>query len=137
MEQFWITLLIIAAGGAGYLMVTFWVRPILRYRDIKYEVFADLVFFANALDLQRLDGTLREDTLQRKEKNRRHAAQLAAIYSDLPYWYKCWLRKKKEDPQEASKELVGLSNSSTWRDAEGFIKGVKEHLRLRLRLPQK
>lgn len=130
MEEFAITLLSIVAGGAGYLIVTFWVRPILRYHDIKYEVAADLVFFANALDFSGTDGKLRDDTLQRKESNRRHAAQLAAIYSDLPYWYQHWLTKRGEDLQKASRELIRLSNSSTWRDAEDVITNVKKHLRL-------
>lgn len=131
MEQFWITLLSVLAGGTGYLIVTFWVRPILRYRDIKYEVAADLVFFANALDLQKQDESLRADTLQRQENNRRHAAQLVAIYPDLPRWYQWWLRKRDEAPRKASGELIGLSNSSTREDAKDYIKGVKKHLRLR------
>lgn len=128
MEQFLITLLSIAAGAAGYLIITFWVQPILRYRDIKYRVAADLVFFANAIELQKHDGALREDTQQRKDSNRRCASELKAIYSDLPYWYCLLLKKRKENPIEASKDLIGLSNSSNWRDAEPFEKGVRKNL---------
>lgn len=123
-------LLSIAAGALGYLVVTFWVQPILKYRDIKYRVAADLVFFANALDLQKLDGNFREDTLKRKENNRRCASELAAIYSDLPLWYRSLLSCQNENPKEASKDLIGLSNSSEWRDAEDFIKNVKKNLKL-------
>jgi hypothetical protein len=131
--QFWITFLSIAAGALGYLIVTFWVQPILRYRDIKYRVAADLVYFANALDLQKLNGSLREDTLQRKENNRRCASELRAIYSDLPLWYRCVLNWSNEKPLEASTELIELANSSEWRDAEEFIKGVKNNLKLSVR----
>lgn len=130
MEQFWITLLSIGAGAIGYMIVTFWVQPILRYREIKYRVAADLVFFANAIDLQKQNGSLREDTLQRKDSNRRCAAELKAIYSDLPFWYRLLLRKQKENPIEASKDLIGLSNSSSWGDAEDYINGVMKNLRL-------
>jgi hypothetical protein len=66
MEQFWITLLSIVAGAGGYLIATFWVRPILRYKDLKYQIASDLVFFANAIELQKLDGSLREDTWRGK-----------------------------------------------------------------------
>jgi hypothetical protein len=130
MEPFLIMLLSIGAGAVGYLVVTFWVQPILRYREIKYRLAADLVFFANALELQKQDGTLRQDTLQRKDSNRRCAAELRAIYSDLPFWYRLLLEKRKENPVEASKDLIGLSNSSTWREAEGFEKDVRKKLKI-------
>lgn len=135
MDQFWITLLSIAAGAAGYLMTTFWVRPILRYRDIKYEVASDLVFFANAIELQRGDGSLREDTLARMDANRRHAADLAAINCELPAWYRYWLERRKEDSKLASSELIGLSNASNRDEAKERIKNVKVHLRISLDRP--
>lgn len=130
MEEFLITLLSITAGAIGYLIITFWIQPSLRYRDIKYRVAADLVFFANAIDLQKDDGTLRKDTQQRKENNRRCASELKAIYSDLPSWYRVLLKKRKENPIEASKDLIGLSSSSNWRDAEAFEKDARKNLRI-------
>ncbi|MBI3773507.1 MAG: hypothetical protein HY272_12505 [Gammaproteobacteria bacterium] len=128
MKQFLIPLLSIAASAIGYLIITFWVKPILHYREIKHRVAADLVFFANATELQKHDGTLREDTLQRKESNRRCASELKAIYSELPSWYRLLLKKRKENPIEASKNLIGLSNSSNWRDAEPFEKDARKNL---------
>lgn len=135
MQQVWITIFGIAAGGVGYLIATFWMRPILRYRDIKYQVASDLVFYANAIELQKQDGSFREDTLQRKERNRRHAADLVAIYSDLPAWYQRCLLKRNENPQEASKDLIGLSNSSEQEDAKKYIVNIKKHLRLSIERP--
>lgn len=117
------------AGAAGYLIVTFLIQPILKYREIKYRVAADLVFFANALDLEKLNGSLREDTLKRMENNRRCASELEAIYSDLPWWYRWWLQRRNENPKEASKGLIGLSNSMNRRDARDFEKDVKKNLR--------
>lgn len=130
MEQFLITLLSIGAGALGYLIVTFWVQPILRYREIKYRVAADLVFFANAIELQKLDGTLREDTLERKDSNRRCASELKAIYSELPFWYRLLLKKREENPIEASKELIGFSNSSNRADGLEFAKGIRKNLKI-------
>ena len=128
--QFWITLLSIAAGALGYLIITFCVQPILRYRDIKSRVAADLVYFANALDLQKQNGELRNDTLDRKDKNRRCAAELKAIYPELPFWYRWWLQLKKENPLDGWKDLIGLSNSSTRDEAQAFIKDVKKNLHI-------
>jgi hypothetical protein len=130
MDELLITLLGIGAGAVGYLIATFWVQPILRYREIKYRDAADLVFFANALDLQKQDGTLREDTLQRKDSNRRCAAELNAICSSLPFWYRWMLKKQNENPIEASKDLLGLSNSSDRDEAQDLIKDVKNNLRM-------
>lgn len=129
-EQFLVLIVSVVVGAAGYLMVTFWFQPILRYRDIKYRVAADLVFFANALELQKQNGTLREDTLERKDNNRRCAADLKAIYTALPFWYRWWLQMKKENPVEGWKNLIGLSNSSERDEAKDFIKDVKRDLRL-------
>jgi len=135
MDQVWITLLSIAAGALGYLIATFWVRPILRYKDIKSQVASDLVFFANAIELQKLDGSVREDTLQRKDANRKRAADLTAIYFELPGWYRLGLKWRKENPGEASSELIGLSNSSSRDEAKNYIQGVKNYLRLPLKRP--
>jgi hypothetical protein len=135
MDQFWITLLSIAAGAAGYLIATFWVRPILRYKDIKYQVASDLVFFANAIELHKLDGSLREDTLKRQDVNRQRASDLAAIYDYLPTWYRCWLQKSKEDPKRACSELIGLSNESDVKEAKQRIQNIKACLRISLERP--
>lgn len=130
MEQFWISLLSIAAGAFGYLIATFWVRPILRYRNIRSSVIEDLVFFANAVELQKLDGSLRDDALARKDANRRRAAELGAVLSELPSWYRCLLRVRTENPGAASSELIGLSNSSNRREAKEYVARIERHLRL-------
>jgi hypothetical protein len=135
MEQIWITLLSIVAGAGGYLIATFWVRPILRYKDLKYEIASDLVFFANAIELQKLDGSLREDTLTRKDANRRRASDLAAIYDYLPAGYRRWLQKHKEDPKRASSELIGLSNELDVKEAKRRIQSIKACLRISLERP--
>jgi hypothetical protein len=127
-DQFWITLLSIAAGAIGYLIATFWVGPILRYRNIRNKVAADLIFFANAIQLQKLDGTAREDTLARKDANRRRVADLVAINNDLPPWYRWWLVRRNEDPKRASPELIGLSNESDPRKARVRVEKVKKYL---------
>jgi len=130
MEQFWTTLLSIAAGALGYLIATFWVRPILRYRNTRSNIVSDLIYFANAIDLQKFDGGLREDTLARKDANRRRAAELRAVHSELPGWYRCALRVRREEPKAASSELIGLSNASTREEVNVCIAGIERHLRL-------
>jgi hypothetical protein len=129
-SAFWTTLLSIAAGAAGYLIATFWFQPVLRYRDVKSQIASDLVFFANAVELQKTDGTMRSDALERKDTNRRRAADLIAIYAQLPVWYRVWLARRPEDPREASQELIGLSNASGRDDAKQYVTNVQRALRL-------
>jgi hypothetical protein len=132
MEQYWITSLSIIAGAAGYIITTFGVRPILRYKDIKYPVASDLVFFANAIELRKLDGSLKDDTLARTAANRRRASDLAAIYDDILRWYRYCLQRCNEDPKRASSELVGLSNESNVQEAKHRIQSIKACLRISL-----
>ena len=88
------------------------------------------MFFSNALELQKQNGELRNDTLERQDKNRRCAAELKAIYPELPLWYRWLLRLKKENPIDGWKDLIGLSNSSKRDEAKDFIKDVKKNLQI-------
>lgn len=99
------------------------------------QVASDLVFYANAIELETLQGEERQDTKERKHSNRRCAADLAAIYVGLPGWYKCWLNKRGEDPKAASAELIGLSNVSERQEAKGYIANVKTLLKIPLQRP--
>jgi len=122
MYEFWITFLSIVTGAIGYLIATFWVRPILRYRDIKYQIASDLIFFADAISGQTNRAS------ERMDANRRRAADLAAINSELPCWYRWWLTKHNEDPMQASKELIGLSNAPNVEEAKERIENVRQRL---------
>ncbi len=122
-------------GALGYLSANFWFQPILRYRDIKNQVASDLVFYANALERTTLQGKIRDDTLEREEANRRRAAELAAVYPALPYWYKWFLRSYMENPVAASAELLGLSNASNKHEALECVQNIKKLLKLSLQRP--
>lgn len=116
-------------GAAGYLVVTFWMAPLLRYIQLRYEVTADLVFYANTFHEESSGDILLQRADKRRELNRRHAAEFAACYYQLPWFYKTWLKLSGENPVGAAKELIGLSNSnpSTY---EAHLDHLKSHLRL-------
>lgn len=114
MKEIALLIFSLLAGGIGYLVVTFWMSPILRYLTIRHEVTSDLLFYANVLHESDLLGKeLKERAEQRRASNRRHASEIAACWYRLPKWYKhFFLKRNCEDPMAASKELIGLSNSS-------------------------
>lgn len=74
----------ILAGAASYLVVNFWMNPLLRYLEIKHQVTSDLVFYANVIDATGLNKEMQERRLERQQSNRRHAAEIRAAYYRLP-----------------------------------------------------
>ena len=128
MGEFGILLLSLLAGGAGYLIANFWFRPILRYKTIKNQVASDLTFFQNTIGLHEEDGTIKKETLEGMQGHRRHAADLLAIFGDLPSWYRRCLKKRNEDPRNAAHFLIGLSNEMDPSEAKWRIKLIRDAL---------
>ena len=129
MKEVIILLFSLIAGGFGYLIVSFWINPILRYIQIRHDVTSDLIFYANVISPDNLDAKLKERYEERIDSNRRHAAEIAACYYRLPKLYQAWLKKKGEDPLVASKNLIGLSNCNL-DTADHHIQWLKKSLRL-------
>lgn len=123
-------LLGIIAGGISYLVVNFWMNPLLRYLDIKHQVTSDLVFYANVIDTDGLNDEMQERRKNRREKNRKHAAEIRACYYRLPNWYRWYLKITGEDPVSASKNLIGLSNSSKEENGEKHITRLRRALKI-------
>jgi hypothetical protein len=130
MKEVIILLLSLIAGGCGYLVVTFWMSPILRYLQIRHEVTSDLIFYANVISADNVCDELKQRHEARQESNRKHAAEMAACYYRLPKWYKWLLKWRDENPLVASRHLIGLSNCSTHESADPHIQWLKKSLRI-------
>ena len=120
----------IVAGGASFLVVHFWMNPLLRYLNSKHEVTSDLVFYANVINADGLNDRMQELHRERKESNRRHAADIRASYYRLPWWYRWYLGSVEERPVEASKALVGLSNTKEYELANKYVGRLEKCLRI-------
>lgn len=130
MGQYWTVLISIAAGAAGYLLVTFWLQPILRYRSIKYRIISDLFFYANAVNADGLNEEMRERMNQRIQADRRNSSDLEACYPILPCWYKWYLNRMGENIEKAAEELLRLSNTFDDMKAGGSVDRIKKYLRI-------
>lgn len=128
MTDYNLFILSLVAGGLGYLFVTFHMRPTLRYFDLKHQIYSDLIFYANAINDEGMNDEVKAKVLQRIEANRRHSAELAACYADLPFWHKCYIKCRKHCPEKASKNLMGLSNTREDMAAAGRIDIIKSCL---------
>jgi len=120
----------IIAGGASYLIVQFWMNPLLRYLSIKHEVTSDLVFYANVINADGLNKKMQERHRERQDQNRKHASEIRASYYRLPWWYKRYLSFVKEDPVGASKALIGLSNTSEYDLGDQHTKQLIKCMRI-------
>ena len=40
----------VITGAAGYWFTTFWMKPILQYRELRSKVLIDLVFYAQVIN---------------------------------------------------------------------------------------
>lgn len=119
------TLLIgLAAGAAGYLLVTFQFQPILRYREIRERVHSDLIYFADATNADGLNDEMKERMWARVTANRRHSSDLRAVFGSLPSWYRKWLAFRGHNPEQVATDLMGLSNTFKHEDAATRVKRI-------------
>lgn len=130
MNEFWIFLLGLIAGSTGYLIVTFICQPILRYRELRYSVISDLVFYRNAVTADGLDNVMKERLNERVSANRRHAADFAAIYYQLPSGFRRYLSWRGVDLIKANSELLGLSNTFEFDQAAKRIERIQKQLKV-------
>ena len=120
----------IAAGALGYLAVTFWFRPILRFIDARHAVISDLEFYANAVDFEGDDKIMQARVLDRKVTQRRDAVELSVCYLGLPSWCRRILSWQGWDVPDATGSLIGLSNTRDWAIADDKLQKIRKGLKL-------
>ena len=118
----------IVAGGLGYWINAFWMKPILQYRDLRTKVFGDFIFYAQVVNADGLNDRMKQLYDERVFSNRRSSADLAACLTDLPGWYKFWLRCRGHDPNAAVAQLIGYSNTTDWDYADKRQRSIQRAL---------
>lgn len=116
------------AGAFGYWFTTFWMKPILQYRELRSKVLADLIFYAQVINADGLNERMKELYEDRVVSNRRTSAELAVCLDELPIWYLWWLRFKGHSPKTATTNLIGFSNTTEYDAAEKRIKRIRAAL---------
>ena len=133
MEPIYIVAIISFAFGVfGYIITQFWLRPILRYRELKRRVASDLAGYVIAETVEGADKKTDRRTKDRPAAIRRHSDELSSSYSyDLPPWYRLVLQRRGESPVEASKHLMKLSNTRNSEHAERQVEKIKAVLKIK------
>lgn len=127
-EKLLAVLIGIIAGAMGYWITTFWMKPILQYRDLRMKVFADFIFYAQVVNADGLNDRMTALYEERITSNRRHSADLAACLIELPSWYRWWLHRRGQSPERATSHLIGYSNTTEYEAAAKVMKAIKKAL---------
>ena len=118
----------IVSGAVGYWIGTFWMRPILQYRELRTKVFSDFIFYAQVVNADGLNERMKKLYEERVTANRRSSADLAACLLELPVWYKWWLRRNGQSPDQAVTHLIGYSNTTEYEAAAQRVDAIKKAL---------
>lgn len=134
MEPIYIVALIsFLSGACGYIITQFWVRPILRYRQIKHRIASDLKWYLKAQQHEIKDKIVQEQIRARVEIIRGHCTALTECFSDdLPHWYKLLLESRHESPIDASKHLLALANIRNFEHADRRLEKIKKSLKIKI-----
>ncbi len=127
-EKLIVVLIGIVSGAIGYWITTFWMKPILQYRELKSKILIDLIFYAQVVNAKGLDQSMKSLYEKRIESNRRHSAELTANFIELPTWYKIWLKLLGYNLEKAAQNLIGYSNTTEYAEALKRVECIKQCL---------
>ena len=129
MDEKLISVLIgILAGATGYWVATFWMKPILRYLELRSKILSNLIYFAQVINAVGLNERMQKLYEERIESNRRTSAELFGCLLELPCWYLLWLQIKGCNPEMAAQDLIGLSNTIEYDAADTRVERIKKAL---------
>ena len=118
----------ITSGAIGYWITIFWMKPILQYRELRSKILVDLIYYAQAVNAEGLNESIKNLYEKRIESNRRLSAELSANLLELPSWYKIWLKIWECNLERAALDLIGYSNTTEFVEASKRVGRIKKSL---------
>ena len=131
-EKLLAVLIGVIAGTVGYWFTTFWMKPILQYRELRSKVLIDLIFYAQVINADGLNERMKSLHEDRVLANRRLSAELTACLLELPFWYKRWLQLRGHKPERATADLIGFSNTTEYEAANKRVERIKTALGIKV-----
>lgn len=120
----------IVAGAFGYWFSTFSVQPILRFREIRYRIHSEFIYYAQVVNAKNLNEEMQEFHRERIRANRKSSSQLSAAYIELPFWFRCYVNIMGLRPRDAVRHLIGFSNTTDYQEAHKLEIAIKKALNL-------
>ncbi len=129
---YFVAIISFISGSFGYIILQFWVRPILGYRKIKNKVALTIKYYYKSKDDKDIGEKIKSQMKEWSKANRQNSVELSASYNEnLPNWYKMLLDSRGESPIDASRHLMALSNIRNYDHAEKHIEGIKKYLKIK------
>jgi hypothetical protein len=129
---YFVAIISFVSGALGYIILKFWVRPILGYQKIKNKVVLTTKYY---YEFKNNEAIGEKTELQMKDwvkANRQNSVELSESYNEnLPNWYKMLLDSRGESPIDASNHLMILSNTRNYDHMEKHIKEIKNYLKIK------
>jgi hypothetical protein len=122
----------VITGTMGYWFTTFWMKPILQYRELRSKILIDLIFYAQVINADGLNDRMQKLYEDRVLANRRLSAELTACILELPPWYAWLLRKRGHVPERAATNLIGFSNTREYEAASKRVEQIKVALGIKV-----
>ncbi len=120
------------SGALGYIIIQFWIRPILGYKKIKNKVALNIKYYNNSKNNKDIGEKIKSQMKEWSKANRQNSVELSESYNgNLPVWYKILLKSRGESPIDASKHLMTLSNTRNYDHAEKHIEEIKNYLKIK------
>ena len=129
---YFVAIISFVLGSLGYIILQFWIRPILGYRKIKNKVALTVRDYYKSKNNKDIGEKIKSQMKEWSKANRQNSVELSANYNgNLPNWYKMLLDSRGESPIDASKHLMILSNTSNCDHAEKHMKEIKNYLKIK------
>jgi hypothetical protein len=129
---YFVAIISFVLGSLGYIILQFWIRPILGYQRMKHKVALNIKYYYRAKNNEDIGEKIKSQMKDWVKANRQNSVELSASYNEnLPNWYKMLLDSRGESPIDASKHLMILSNTSNYDHAEKHIEGIKNYLKIK------
>jgi len=120
------------SGALGYIIVQFWIRPILGYRKTKNKIALTIKYYYKSKDNENIGEKIKLQMKDWVKANRKNSVELSSSYNEnLPNWYKIILDSRGESPIDASNHLMILSNTRNYDHMEKHMKEIKNYLKIK------
>ena len=129
---YFVAIISFVLGSLGYIIIQFWIRPILGYRKIKNKVALTIKYYYNSKNNEDIGEKIKSQIKEWNKANKENSVELSASYNEnLPNWYKMLLDSRGESPIDASKHLMTLSNIRNYDHMEKHMKEIKNYLKIK------
>ncbi len=118
-------------GSFSYIIMKFFIIPIIKYKKIKREIFSSIFNYLNTINDDRSDSRIQTKIDECVNNMRQLSDDLAECHDIvIPVWYRLLLLKRGESPEIASEHMNILYNTRDYERAKNRKEKILEALKI-------